>query len=89
MTHKLSLCHCKGNSHHRLQGRRLKVELTQPAIETEILQVNEIATTVNDLQVAQTTLQQSFNLLQAAHNALHESVGHPFSTGHGGATANL
>ena len=36
MTHKLSLCHCKGNSHHRLQGRRLKVELIQPAIETEI-----------------------------------------------------
>ena len=35
----------------------------------------DLANNMANLQRAQTTVQQSLNLLQAAHNALHETMG--------------
>ena len=49
-------------------------------IEAEIYtnqpaRVSEMVTQLFNLQVAQTTVQQSLNLLQAGHNKLHDTVG--------------
>ena len=50
-------------------------------LEGDRPQVGELTNQLVALQQAQTTVQQSLNLIQAAHNALHERVGN-------GATGN-
>ena len=53
-------------------------------LEGDRPQVGELTNQLVALQQAQTTVQQSLNLIQAAHNALHERVG---NGGSGNSTA--
>ena len=43
--------------------------------QTQPARLSEMVTQLFNLQVAQTTVQQSLNLLQSGHNKLHEHVG--------------
>ena len=55
------------------------------ALEAQLVRINDLSESVGSLQQAQTTVQQSVNLIQAAHNALHESLGDRAPAGSGGA----
>ena len=57
----------------RLLDRLAALEGVMSHFETT--RISDLSNTVSNLQQAQTTVQQSLNLLQSAHNALHEVVG--------------